>query len=56
MIIKQQQLILKRIEELDKANLSIHDVEGFLFPLLIKTMPKEVQKAYDKMISNKIPF
>lgn len=53
---KIKQVILDKIKELDKSNLSILEADGILVDYLIKAMPKDVQEAYEKMISNKIPF
>lgn len=52
----QKTLILNRIDELDKQNLTIVEADAFLIDYLIKAMPEEIKKAYDKMIINKIPF
>ena len=52
----QKQIILDRIAGLDKQNISIVESDSMLCDTLINTMPQDIKDAYNKMISNKIPF
>lgn len=52
----QKQAILDKITELDNQNISITEADAWIANYLIKVMPEEIRIAYDKMISNKIPF
>lgn len=48
--------ILEKINELDRQNLTIVEVDAILTPYLIGALPKDIQDAYNTMIMDKIPF
>lgn len=52
----QKLIILEKIQELEKVNIDIIEVDNMLFNYLLKAMPYPIRKAYSDMISSKIPF